>query len=78
MGKMKSKPNKRVWELVYQLIIHTSGESSDGTWNKYKNPFLNLKLHLFYITLRIKTKTISHSVFSSQILQNMEINIVVH
>ena len=31
-----------------------------------------------YITLRIKTKTISRSVFSSQILQNAEINIVVH
>ena len=42
------------------------------------NPFVDLKLRLSYITLRIKTKTISHSVFSSQILQNTEINIGVH
>ena len=28
------------------------------------NPFVNLKLHLCYITLRIKTKTISRSVFN--------------
>ena len=42
------------------------------------NPFVNLKLHLCYITLRIKTKTILGSVFSSQILQHAEINIVVH
>ena len=40
--------------------------------------FVNLKLHLCYITLRIKTKTISRSVCSSQILPNAEINIVVH
>ena len=45
---------------------------------RVENPFFNLKLHLHYITLRIKTKTISSSVFSSQILQNEEINIVVH
>ena len=42
------------------------------------NPFVNLLLHLCYITLRIKTKTISRSVFSSQILKNAEINIVLH
>ena len=39
---------------------------------------MNLKLHLCYITLRIITKTISHFVFSSQILQNAEINIDVN
>ena len=42
------------------------------------NPFVNLKLHLCFITLRIKTKTISCTVFSSQIVQNAEVNIVVH
>ena len=42
------------------------------------NPFVNLKLHLCHITLRIKTKTISRSVISSQILQKVKTNIFVH
>ena len=40
------------------------------------NSFVNLKLHLRYITLRIKTK--NNFMFSSDILQSSEINIVVN
>ena len=70
------------WIRFIQLNNYETGLFFRFSKVRVVNPFVNLKLHPRYITLRIyrnqNKNNFTFSVFSSQILHNAEMNIIMH